>query len=673
RTYPFFWGYISYGLSALSGLPLVNTNTLLFLYYYIPIASIYLIIRLLLKNYKEKYVIIASLFTIILHGFFFFRFEMYKLFSFSILNLCLFLFIAILKEKNLDDILSLERGATPPSERSFLTSYFLIGFLLLISFATYFFPLFIALAFILVYALVVKTEKKNEILRAFTIILASIFLFYLLFDIVTEFHLSRMTLSQFERFFHNYFIRYDIISFQVIIYSLFLVIIMLFLIIERILLIISKRTLKFKIKNLRYFNYKNIIFAVISIFIILFFIDFIYRMLYFAQIFKEINRHLSLQILEIFVTFLLFVIFVAIIYEIHMCFKYKNEKKILLIHLMLLVLTCCCYGMLFFWLLNNLKLFFQINNMSGVELYFLLCRIFTGIHPFSGLISTYFISFDIGFIYSSFFLFYTEIIIYFLGPVGIIALLLSYLIYKQDKKLFKLLMAWIIVIFILSSSYIVYEWIAQFPLSPLEIDTYTIMNMFYWYWRIFGYAYIPIGIIASIGIIKVVKKCNRFVHIKKYPLLKYGVYSTICLIIVFTFIQRPIGIYFNEMSFRQLNDDDVATLDWASEYLDFNANIIVDDEKIALGNAMKVMTYCKINFFYKIFLLGTYSENDYNDKIESLKSHEYQYILITTSMIKRYTIGRDIIENFYNQTIFQKGDIKILEAPYFTSAFDKHN
>ncbi|MFX1463505.1 MAG: hypothetical protein ACFFBF_10745, partial [Promethearchaeota archaeon] len=49
--YPNFWGYISYGLSVLAGIPYININTLLAPFCYLFVTSIYILIKSILFNF----------------------------------------------------------------------------------------------------------------------------------------------------------------------------------------------------------------------------------------------------------------------------------------------------------------------------------------------------------------------------------------------------------------------------------------------------------------------------------------------------------------------------------------------------------------------------------------------------------------------------------------------
>ena len=60
-SYPVFWGYIIYGLSILSGIPYINVNAMLALYNYLFILSTYILIKTILNDFKEKYVVLSTI------------------------------------------------------------------------------------------------------------------------------------------------------------------------------------------------------------------------------------------------------------------------------------------------------------------------------------------------------------------------------------------------------------------------------------------------------------------------------------------------------------------------------------------------------------------------------------------------------------------------------------
>ncbi|MBN1801152.1 MAG: hypothetical protein JW891_06565, partial [Candidatus Lokiarchaeota archaeon] len=667
RTYPFFWGYISYGLSALSGLPLVNTNTLLVPYYLLYISSTFLLIKILLENYNKKIVLLSTIFTIILQGYQFESFYLYKLFSFSILNLCLFLFIAILKEKNLDDMLSLERGATP-SERSFLTSYFLIGFLLMISFLIYVFPLFVALAFILVYALVAGAERRPDYLKALTRILASAFVFYLLFDIVTELHVSEMILSQFGRFFQmsEIFKIVEILHFENIIYILFIFVIFLLLLIEKLFLKISRRPLQFKFKTKSSLKLKRTYLIVISVLMLIFVIDLVYRMVFFINLYNQILPYQISQQYDacfLFITSVLFIIILALFF---LSFNTrKSNMRFFKIYFIMLLSIIFLYILCIIYYFNSfISRFVNFNSLDNKEIVFILSRLSVFICPFSSFFTSYFISFNLSPLNINFYVLIIDIMIFCFNVIGFGSIFLSYYVVKRDKKLFKILISWIIIIFILLSSYILYEWSTNYSSGLSEISGDSYMNIYYWIWRLLGYISFPLGIFASIGIFELSKYFKKK-KIKRYKEVKYCMSYFVLSIVLISFLSQPIVLYNDHARYKEMNDQDIRLLRWISENIPDDTRVILDDFKFKYFLSFRSLTYCgSVIGTDKVFKKGGYSQAEFEAQVNFFIVNNYHYLVVSSVFFNNYYNISCFINRFYNQSLYQDGDMEIFFASF---------
>jgi len=223
--YPLFWGYISFGLSSLSGIPYINTNAMLFPFVYLVILSIYLFTKALLNNKKEFYPVLSTflifffsefsnmfnsqflqagtMFTLI--GIFQFS---YHSFAFSSLFLALTFILRLIEEKS---------NSINKKERFKLI--FLSSLLFLHSHILYM-PLTIAgIIFITFYIL--NYKKKNlGIILIFLILSILLFIFY---DIILTFFLSWILINRLDYFFG---IVISHIEFYTILIILFLILIL---------------------------------------------------------------------------------------------------------------------------------------------------------------------------------------------------------------------------------------------------------------------------------------------------------------------------------------------------------------------------------------------------------------------------------------------------------------
>jgi len=200
--YPIFWGYISYGFSVLSGIPLVNINALLAVFCYLHIIISYLFMKAILYNFKPKYIIFSTILLSIFSGLFFispFKEEqaiissiffnigalnyfgqlsfIYKSFSLYLLYFALALFIIATRTN--------KENSTRYNKSSENYKFIIISALfLIISYMIYMLPLIIGLIFIFIYILFMDNKRQN--LKFFYIFLISLFLIFFTFDFMTE-------------------------------------------------------------------------------------------------------------------------------------------------------------------------------------------------------------------------------------------------------------------------------------------------------------------------------------------------------------------------------------------------------------------------------------------------------------------------------------------------------
>ncbi|MFX1396089.1 MAG: hypothetical protein ACFFAS_03490 [Promethearchaeota archaeon] len=668
RTYPFFWGYISFGLSSLSGLPLINTNTLLVPYYLLYITSTYLMIKTLLKNYKERTIFFAVIFTIMLQSYQFFFFYLYKLFSASLLNVCMFLFINLLNNKIHYN--NPEKGIKKNQYSDEIKVLLLISFLLMISFMTYIYPLIIAFIFLFLYVIINRTKKKDYYLKSFTQLWAVISIIYIGIDFFINFQLSRMMYYQFQRFFQIGLISsiLEVIPVQYLFYSLFFLFILLLLAFDKLL---SKRSVKsFKIKLIYKSKLKIKSSHLIPIiFGIIFVIDFIVRLLFFLNVNDEILVYQYSQQFDTLFFLITTLIFAAIIYDIYMYNKLrKNEKamKMHIVYLGLFVFLVIIYLYLIYYYFSFfLVKYINLERLSVNKLIFILCKLITFLCPFSSIFTTFFVSFNIGVIRNSFFIFYIDILIYNLSTIGCLAIFLSYYVIKRDKKLLRILISWIITTFLISSAYIFYAYILYYPLTPLEISYIQYSQIYYWFSRLFSFSYLPLGIIASIGIFELIKKIKNHKLLHKRKGVLNGIRFFTISIVIFSFVSYPAYVYYFQSNNKYINDEEAQVIGWASENIPIDSYIILDDYKYELFLPFMTMTYCKVVGTYVVFKKTTYNQTEFDNSIAYLISKNFQYIVFTPMFFNNYANGYLFISEFYNQTLFQAGDISICYAPYF--------
>ena len=230
--YPNFWGYISFGLGILGGLPYINIITLLAPFSYLFITSTYLLMRALLFNFKAKYAILSTIFISIFSGVLLYPpvsslvfvsefYFIYKSFSYFLLFAGVAIFIVLLNNKTSIKKVNIRNLVKSKDFRLLIISAFFI----VISFMTYMFPLLFGIIFLFFYCLF--SQKKSRFLnfQYFQYFVGLIFTFFLIFDILMNFYLSNIIIFRFLGFFNYNFIQniITVIPAQLITYSLFIV------------------------------------------------------------------------------------------------------------------------------------------------------------------------------------------------------------------------------------------------------------------------------------------------------------------------------------------------------------------------------------------------------------------------------------------------------------------
>jgi len=290
NSYPSFWGYISFGLSILGGLPFINLNTLLAPFSYLFITSIYLLTKALLFQHKTKYAILSILLISIFSGillnplvspliFVSIYYYIYKSFSYFLLFVSMAIFIILLKNSTKEDY-------WPNRKKVELFMYLgLIGFFLVVSFMTYIYPLFFGVLFLFIYCLFSSKHRKLINMKYYCYLLIFIFVFLLIFDVIMDFYLSNTLISLFLGFF-NYDFIIKVLTYipaPILIYSLYSIFLSIILMIT-FSKKFSEKKIKKRTKNL---TIKKIFKFFLIVFIILGTIEFSFILL--EVIFVNLN------------------------------------------------------------------------------------------------------------------------------------------------------------------------------------------------------------------------------------------------------------------------------------------------------------------------------------------------------------------------------------------------
>ncbi len=198
RMYTTYWGYISFSLSTLCGIPYFNIYAILFPFLYLFITSIYLLTKALLYNFKEIYAVLSTIFIVIFSnlfyiinlsighieatfigaGIFYFNFRSYAYFS---LFLSMALFIIIARTSNV-----LETKPNFKTERLLIT--FFAALFLLQSYMTYFLPTIAGISLTFIYC--IFSKKKSQDFKLFLNFLLIFILLFISIDVLSGFFFS---------------------------------------------------------------------------------------------------------------------------------------------------------------------------------------------------------------------------------------------------------------------------------------------------------------------------------------------------------------------------------------------------------------------------------------------------------------------------------------------------
>ncbi len=604
--YPIFWGYISYGFSILSGIPLVNINALLAPYSYLHIIITYLFMKSILYKFKPKYIVFSTILVSIFSGFFFFSpykgdqaivssmflnigalnyigqlSFIYKSFSLYLVYFALAIFV-IACESN---------RKNHEKSKSSLETYLLIiisALFLLISYMVYMLPLMIGLIFIFIYTLI--SNKKLQNLRFFYIFLIFLVFFFYLFDLMTKDLNNFLFSDKFSDF-----------------------------LIWLSLLRVENGGDKLIFDNLPYFFF----FGVIFLFTIILSLEICLRKIRLGRygFFKKNNQKLK-SILR------------------------KKKQGIIVVKNYVLKLF-----FIFFLSLFTLSLFLQFFNLLFKQYVFRFIYVEQNYW-------FYFIT-----------IFFDETFLNF-GGLGIIGIYLSYFSYKKNKKLFYILGTWLIINLIYSSlnflNGFLLDKIILMPPQEIEYDQMKYMRV--WYSRNWYFIVPVLCIFAAIGIIRLMKvfkdkvfKSRTHKNIK--ILLKSILISNIIIFGYTSFITSAIYWGRDEGS-ATLRDSQAQILGWISKNLPNRATVLTEKDFLII-NGLEDLTY--VQFYHTKEII--WANRNYSFNLEWIKRKNVTYaILYNGSHPAVHPTVSDFLDNFLTQVYLSEIIYKYEDLIIYTNS-----
>ncbi len=330
NRYPNFWGYVTFSLSKLSGLPFININTLLAPLSYLFITSVYLFMKSILFNYKTKYATLSTILVSIFSGILInplvsqliFSNEynfIYKSYSYNLLFISLAFFFILFRNN------SSKSSYTVISWKKIeIRIMILVAILLVISFMTYMIPLLVGITFTLIICIFSGKCREFQNFNRYILFTFFIFIFFVFFDLIQNFYLSSIIINWFSRFFkYELFLNiFEIIPAPMVIYSIFALFITIIYIIKIVFFrnIHDKNTFKESYNGSQLLIFK-ICLLIFSAFL---FIEFFFIFLEFIINQKIRNQNLFFIFLD---KFYLNIGIIGIIGVYLSYYCYKREKK----------------------------------------------------------------------------------------------------------------------------------------------------------------------------------------------------------------------------------------------------------------------------------------------------------------------------------------------------------
>ena len=572
--YPIFWGYILTGLSALSGLPYINTNALLAPFCYIFVISIYLLMKSILLELKEIYSVLSTILMSMFSGFSYYFINLEKASVSTLVYLCEFAFfyktyayylffialsLFIISTKTSHDVNNYKLKNFYLKE---LRPIILVSFFLVISFMVYMIPLQVGIIFIIIYCIFSDNKKQN--LKILSLFLLLILIFFISLDILIGFYLSSSIFYMVKAFTQIELLGQipNFIPINILIYGAFSVIFFLSLI--------------FQLINAKYFEEGHQIFLT-----------------------SRINYTKVFKIFYILFTCLLIVEITIFLLE---------ESS------------------------NN------TNLINKFIIFFYLSKIFSGF-----------------------------------GLIGILAVYLSHYSFNKNKRIFAILISWIIVILLVASALIFFRWIESSSLFLNDIDEIKIFRMEHWFGRNSIYSIIPFSALSSIGIIDFsiyIKNHRKFkTTLTKKSIQNFLKFSSFSLLIYLSLTGTVITVSEISKKENRIHDDEIQIIGWMSENLPIDSKILLYDFDYILQLGIKSTFSPYIYYIDKIFK-SDYNYTELINEIEELRENKIKYLLLSKDYLEESSeevlfVKYYLKPNFYNESLHETGDYKLYYAPYF--------
>ncbi len=211
----------------------------------------------------------------------------------------------------------------------------------------------------------------------------------------------------------------------------------------------------------------------------------------------------------------------------------------------------------------------------------------------------------------TFLFYYLNLIFCYMGLIGILGILSIYSVSNKNKRLSKILVSWLILIFFISSFFIFSKWME----SPnLIFSSKLFYREFYWFRRTWYYSIIPLSILASIGLVEFINFLNSKIEIRSMNIklksipkllsISFFIFLIISNIFILSLFWANREKYYRSMGTSYyINDEEAHLIGWMSQNLP-------DDAKI-MNDRVKLTETIESIKFYEVY--PTWSQTKYFD------------------------------------------------------------
>ena len=115
---------------------------------------------------------------------------------------------------------------------------------------------------------------------------------------------------------------------------------------------------------------------------------------------------------------------------------------------------------------------------------------------------------------------------------------------------------------------------------------------------------------------------------------------------------------------NHISEHGVQIISWMSINMPLNSKIIIVHEQYLIYG-ITTMTFATKEYLEVIFKKWVYNQTEFNNLINTLKEEKFQYLLFDDTFTVIYPNATLVINEFYNITLYECGNLKLCYAPYF--------